>query len=241
MAARKSVKTATVDDATASPGGPQRAWAVEWVPVDALVEDPRNARAHGERNLAVIEASLREHGQVEPLLVRRGSNVVIAGNARLSVLRKLGVERAACHVVDLTDEQATRLGLVMNRSGDLAEWDLATLQGLLVEDEAVLAGLFDDDELARLLDGFDGGVEVDLAAAPTAAPASLRAEGEAGGRTHNSPEDYLAASIKKMEWYVTLAEWDEVAGLLAAAKADMGLETNSEVIIALLRARVSGA
>ena len=55
-----------------------------------LVADGENARTHPEENLKAITASLREFGQVEPLVVRRGTNVVVGGNGRLAAMRGLG-------------------------------------------------------------------------------------------------------------------------------------------------------
>lgn len=42
---------------------------VETLPLDDLHQDPANAREHDARNLNAIQASLEDHGQVEPLVV----------------------------------------------------------------------------------------------------------------------------------------------------------------------------
>jgi len=46
------------------------------VPLDSLSLDPANARAHGERNLETIVASLQRFGQAEPLVVLKGTGRV---------------------------------------------------------------------------------------------------------------------------------------------------------------------
>src|SRR6185312_4003663 len=111
---------------TAPPG-----LVVRTVPVDALHCDPANARTHDERNLRTIRDSLKEFGQVEPLVVRAGTGKVIGGNGRLEAMRALGWSR--CHVVAVDADEVTcaRLALVLNRSGELATWDYEALATVL--------------------------------------------------------------------------------------------------------------
>lgn len=91
--------------------------------VSELVPDPKNPRHHDGRNLAAIERSMIEHGQVEPLVVQASSKMLIAGNARHEVMKRLGIERADVVVLDVDDVQARKLSIVLNRSGELATWD----------------------------------------------------------------------------------------------------------------------
>lgn len=115
------------------------------VPLDELSEDSKNARIHDEKNLDAVRSSLKKFGQVEPLIVRKGPpNVVIGGNARLKVMRELGWSTASVVFVDLTDKQAAELGLVLNRSSELAAWDWQQIADLVNE--------FDIDSLSV---GFD--------------------------------------------------------------------------------------
>ena len=60
--------------------------AITRVPLDALHLDPANARAHDERNLAAIEASLARFGQAEPLVVQAGTGRVIGGIGRMAAM-----------------------------------------------------------------------------------------------------------------------------------------------------------
>jgi hypothetical protein len=92
-----------------------------------LTLDPENARLHNEVNLEAIKESLKKFGQVEPLIVRAGTSVVVGGNGRLQAMRELGWKSASCHVVDLTDDQARALALALNRTAELADWDYSQL------------------------------------------------------------------------------------------------------------------
>jgi hypothetical protein len=91
--------------------------------LEDLVEDPNNARTHNEANKAAIRASLLRFGQVEPLVVRKGTNVVVGGNGRMSVMKSIGWKEADVREVSLTDSEARALSIALNRSGELAAWD----------------------------------------------------------------------------------------------------------------------
>ena len=130
------------------------------VPIDSVFEDPGNARKHGDRNLETISNSLRNFGQVESLVVQKSTGKVIGGNGRLRVMKDLGWNEVDIAEVDIGEAQSVSLGIALNRTAELAEWDDdilgPLLQGLLTEDEELLdAAGFDEDELAKMLDEFD--------------------------------------------------------------------------------------
>lgn len=122
-----------------------------------LVEDPLNARTHDKRNIDAIKASLERFGQVEPLVVRAGSNVVVGGNGRLTAMHSLKWKTAAVTYQELTDAQAAALGIVLNRTAELAAWDneqlAATLENLIDAGDGVdeLSAIgFNSDELEKI-------------------------------------------------------------------------------------------
>ena len=104
---------------------------IKRVALDALHLDPANARQHWERNMEAIRGSLQRFGQREPLVVQANSGRVIGGNGRLLAMRALGYAHADVVEVDLSDVEATALAIALNRSGELAEWDLPALGSLL--------------------------------------------------------------------------------------------------------------
>ncbi len=125
------------------------------VALDALHLDPANARQHGERNLDAIRASLARFGQAEPLVVQKGTGRVVGGNGRLVAMRALGWTHADVVELDLSETQATALGIALNRTAELAEWDLPTLGRLLesLQLEGELDGVgYDEAELQGVLD-----------------------------------------------------------------------------------------
>ena len=128
--------------------------AIRRVPLAQLHVDPANARVHGERNLDSIRASLSRFGQAEPLVVQQSTGRVIGGNGRLEAMRSLGWSECDVVELDVDEVKATALGIALNRTGELAEWDPATLGKLLdsLRAEDALEGVgFEEDEIDEIL------------------------------------------------------------------------------------------
>lgn len=120
----------------AAPTRIDRSLKTRRVKLSALVADEANKRTHDERNLAAIEESIRKHGVVEPLVVQKGTNRIVAGNGRAEALRRLGYTHVDVVDVEIATEQEFRaLSIRLNRTGELAGWDGAGLEA----DLAILA------------------------------------------------------------------------------------------------------
>lgn len=123
--------------------------------VGELVHDPDNANEHPDDNIAAVRESLKAFGQVQPLVVQRSTKRVIAGNARLDVMRELGWTHCNVLELDIDDATAIAFGLADNRSARLARWNAAKVLELVGHLEAfnpalTIAAGFTDDELAKL-------------------------------------------------------------------------------------------
>jgi ParB-like chromosome segregation protein Spo0J len=138
----------TLDSAAPSPGDlayiaePLRPLAV---PCDILILDPANPRRHGEPNLEAIKGSLTTYGQRKPVVARRETRTVIAGNGTVEAARALGWTHLA--VVFTDDDVVTAIGFAIadNRTAELAEWDDEVLDRLLREVRV------DDERLQQML------------------------------------------------------------------------------------------
>lgn len=127
--------------------------AVSELSLKKIKTDPKNLRRHPERNLAAIEASIKDHGQVEPLLVQAKTYKIIAGHGRLEAMQRLGFKTA--QVVELACDDATAklLGVRLNKTAELGEWDFQGLSELLASlaPEDQLRTGFADFEIEPLL------------------------------------------------------------------------------------------
>lgn len=121
--------------------------------IESLKPNPRHARKHPTRQLSRLQANIREHGELHPILVDE-ANVIIDGHARLIAYQELGFADVAVIVVaHLSAEQKRLLAISSNRLAEQGEWDLNRLS---IEFQELLKV----DDLEIDLSGFDM-VEID--------------------------------------------------------------------------------
>jgi ParB-like chromosome segregation protein Spo0J len=124
------------------------------VPLSDITPDPRNARAHSDKNIAVIKRSLEFYGQRKPIVVNRNGNAVIAGNGVYLAARELGWTEIAAAFTDDDEVTATAYGIIDNKSSDLSEFDMPGLKDLLQDLDTGAFDMemtgFDETELAQL-------------------------------------------------------------------------------------------
>lgn len=106
---------------------------IDYVAIDQIKGDPRNARMHSQEQLARLESGIRNLGFNNPLILDE-NNIIIGGHARLSAARKLGLTSLPCiHLRHLTAAQKKALAIGLNRLSELAAWDTDLLSQLLSE------------------------------------------------------------------------------------------------------------
>jgi site-specific DNA-methyltransferase (adenine-specific) len=118
------------------------------VPISKLVFYAKNARIH---DMPKIEASLNHHGQYRPIVVRAGTNEILAGNGTVQAALNLGWEHIAATFMDVDDDQAARIVAVDNKLNDEASYDPVKLVDLLTSIPDTKGTGFTDDELDRLI------------------------------------------------------------------------------------------
>ena len=124
---------------------------IEEMPIDELINDPNNARKHGERNMEAIINSLDAFGQQKPIVIDQ-QNKVVAGNGTLQAAKALGWIKIKAVRTDLKDEKQTAFAIADNRTAELAEWDaeiLAKQLEVLGEDVGMTG--YDDAEIADMV------------------------------------------------------------------------------------------
>jgi ParB family transcriptional regulator, chromosome partitioning protein len=89
------------------------------IPVDAIDPNPRNPRrTFAEEDLADLAQSIREHGIVQPVVVRpsgvAGRYEIIAGERRWRASQRAGLDRIPAIVREVSDRVALELAIVEN-------------------------------------------------------------------------------------------------------------------------------
>lgn len=123
------------------------------VGVGTLVPYEKNAR---QGDVATLMESLSVNGQYRPIVVRRGTNEILAGNHTWKAAVELGWPTVKVAYVDVDDEGARRIVLVDNRSNDLATYDDKALTALLSELQGFAGTGYDQSDLDSLLASLTG-------------------------------------------------------------------------------------
>jgi ParB-like chromosome segregation protein Spo0J len=141
---------------------------IESWPIDRLRPYARNAKMHGDDQVAKIAASMAKFGWTVPCMVADDGEL-IAGHGRVLAATMLGLTEVPVIRLGHLDEAERRAYRIAdNKLTELGEWDEAMLRdeiaGLLAEDfDLSLLGIGDDDLDALLRDpealGGDGPVE----------------------------------------------------------------------------------
>lgn len=100
---------------------------IEEIPIEELVPYENNAKRHTREQIAAVEASIREFGFRAPCIVWRnddGRPEVVAGHARITAAKNLGMKKVPCvSCDDLTDAQRRALTLSDNQTTMMTGWD----------------------------------------------------------------------------------------------------------------------
>ena len=129
--------------------------ALEYVPLDALSLDPRNARLHSPAQIKQIARSIEAFAFNVPILADREGKV-LAGHGRLMACRQLGwTEVPVIRLDHLTPEQARAFAIADNRLAETSTWD----EAILAEHFKLLSAL--DLDFSLEATGFSVG-EIDL-------------------------------------------------------------------------------
>ncbi len=128
----------------------------EKVDVNKLIPYARNARTHSKEQVLQLQASLREFGFVNPVILDKDHNI-IAGHGRVMAAKAEGLREVPCVFVEhLTEAQKKAYILADNRLAMNAGWDeeMLALEFAELKDlgfDMELTG-FDAKEIEKLFD-----------------------------------------------------------------------------------------
>src|SRR6266852_752000 len=121
---------------------------------------PGNPRAHSDKQLAKLKASIQKFGFTAPVLVDE-AGVVLAGHGRLQAAMELGLPTVPTRVISgLAEAQKRAYVIADNKIAQLSRWDdtllKAELDILIKEDFDIETTGFSTAEIDIM---FDGGAE----------------------------------------------------------------------------------
>jgi ParB-like chromosome segregation protein Spo0J len=139
-------------------------YQIEWVPLSAVREHPKNPRI-GE--VEKIAASIEANDFYTPIVAQRSTRFILIGNHRWKAAKEVGLKEVPVIFHDIADAPALAIMLSDNKSSDRSRYDQDRLIQTLEEFETMAedleeldfeASLFTTDELEKLKgidDGYD--------------------------------------------------------------------------------------
>jgi hypothetical protein len=158
---RKNPSAARVTDADARALQEKiSSMAIEWVPIDSIKSNPRNAKEHPERQIALLAENIRKFGFNHPILIDE-TNTNRGGHARIAAARRLGVKQVpVIRLNNLSPQEKRAVALADNKLAELGRWNPEMLRlelkeltidtGELSFDRAIIG--FDTVEIDQILD-----------------------------------------------------------------------------------------
>jgi ParB/RepB/Spo0J family partition protein len=122
-----------------SPDSPTRSVGVRIVPIDHIESNPQQPRlAFNQDTLDELTASVREHGVLQPILVRPiGPNryQLVAGERRWRASRQAGLESIPALIEDIDDDTALEISIIENlQREDISPLDEAAMYDRMVRE-----------------------------------------------------------------------------------------------------------
>jgi ParB family transcriptional regulator, chromosome partitioning protein len=122
-----------------SPERSGRTVGVRVVPVDRIVPNPEQPRlSFDEETLQELSASIKEHGVLQPILVRpreNGQFEIVAGERRWRATKAAGIETIPALVEEIDDDTALEISIIENlQREDLSPLDEASMYDRMIRE-----------------------------------------------------------------------------------------------------------
>jgi len=153
-----------------SPDASDRPAGIRNIPLDSIRPNPEQPRmTFDEAALADLASSIREHGVLQPILVRPTGELhhfqLVAGERRWRAARTAGLKDIPALIEEIDDETALEIGIIEN----LQREDLSPLEEAMIYDRMTHEHGYSVRRLAQKLGKDKGYIEnrLRLAGAPT--------------------------------------------------------------------------
>jgi hypothetical protein len=196
----------------------------ETVKLTNLTPHPDNPR---QGDIGAIVTSIKKNGWYGSIVAQTSTGLILAGNHRYQAAKQLGMTEIPVFWVDVDETVARRILLADNRANDLASYNddiLATLLADLASTNDLLGTGWDGDDLDRLLGDLAVG-DMDLGDL-----GNVRDGMSAVERT----AEWQEAGIRSIILPFPVDEYEAASEAFKAKRLELGVESNSEVVVALL-------
>lgn len=96
-------------------------------PIGDVIIDTNNANIHDRKSIDSIRGSIAKFGQVEDLLVRKATSVLVAGEGRLIAMNELGWTHVKVKPLPIDATTAAMLSLALNQTAKHSQFDFESV------------------------------------------------------------------------------------------------------------------
>ena len=96
-----------------------------------IKENPRNPRVIPDTAVSKVALSIKEYGWAVPIVVEKGTNIILAGHVRKKAAELLKLVEVPVIAVDIHDKKALAFMIMDNKSQDETDWEYGTLKEVL--------------------------------------------------------------------------------------------------------------
>lgn len=117
------------------------------LPIDEVLDDPRNENVHTDAQMIMLRASIRLYGQVEDVLIDR-KKMCIAGHGIKQAMKDEGHTHISCKYSDLKGAKRSAYRIATNQLARLSHFDHALYEANAREIAEEMGKAFDPSWLA---------------------------------------------------------------------------------------------
>ena len=162
LAANAHSKTLNSGDSTPNGVTPKKHdLTVISIPIQSLKLFPSNPRIG---DVAAVALSLKENGQFKPIVVQKGTNYILAGSHTWRGAKRLGWSHIDGVVLDVNKQEATRINLADNRTGELGTYNMDLLAKQLASLPNLTGTGYKPEDMDKITAAVKDGAKVDAVA-----------------------------------------------------------------------------
>ena len=139
----------TKEASTSTPTYPR----LDWVRVNDIKTADWNPRRASRKGLSMLSKSIEEFGNLQPLVINKRTNTLLAGHQRLKVLRRKNVKETEAWFIDQNIEDEKTIAIALNNH--VATFESKGLGSMLADlqkmQDDLDCTLFEEDEIDRIV------------------------------------------------------------------------------------------
>ena len=103
-----------------------------WISIEDISPWENNPRIN-DHAVQQIAVSIKQYGFINPIIVQKNSNRIIAGHTRYKAAKMLGLATLPVIFTDFDDVKAKAYAIADNKLSELSQWDERLLEDVLIE------------------------------------------------------------------------------------------------------------